>query len=196
MDKKITDILQRALPSWAVKEHPTRKGMSAIHPMAIIDVLNEAFGIGAWKFETEFISCDKDIQKVAVWENGKKTGQERDRQIYVSAVKGTLIVPEYDIHIEQFGGSTNDDKGDSLKGGATDALTKCASYLGVGATIYKGQGNIDGYTMSTEEACAKLTEAGTLEELKAIYLSLPKAIALDVEVVAMKDEVKNKLENK
>lgn len=195
MEKKITDILQRALPDWAVKEHPTRKGMSAIHPMAIIDVLNEAFGVGAWKFETSFISCDKETQKVAVWENGKKTDKMKDREIYVSAVKGTLIVPSHDIHIEQFGGSTNDDKGDSLKGGATDALTKCASYLGVGATIYKGQGNIDGFTLSTEDACAKLTEAGTLDELKAIFVTLPKNLQADVEVVAMKDEMKVKLTN-
>lgn len=185
IEKNITDILQRALPSWAVKDHPTRKGMSAIHPMAIIDVLNEAFGVGAWKFETSFISCDKEIQKT-------KAG---DRQIYVSAVKGTLIVPAHDIHIEQFGGSTNDDKGDSLKGGATDALTKCASYLGVGATIYKGQGNIDGFEMSTEDVCVKLAQAGTLEELKNIFVALPKNLQVDVEVVAMKDELKTKLTN-
>ena len=183
MDKAITDILQRALPSWAVKDHPTRKGMSAIHPMSIIDVLNEAFGIGAWKFETEYISCDKETQKT-------KFGE---RQIYVSAVKGTLIVPAHDIHIEQFGGSTNDDKGDSLKGGATDALTKCASYLGVGATIYKGQGNIDGFEMSTEDAFTVLREASTLDELKSAFLKLPQTLQKDVEIIALKDELKTKL---
>ena len=186
MDKKITDVLQRALPPWAVKPHPMRQNMSAIHPMAIIDVLNEAFGIGKWQFTTEYISCEKDIQKT-------KTGE---RQIYVSAVKGTLIVPEYNIHIEQFGGSTNDDKGDSLKGGATDALTKCASYLGVGATIYKGQGNVDGFTMSTEDAWTKLSEATTLDELKAAFVSLPKSLQSDAEVVAKKDEMKEILNNK
>lgn len=157
--------------------------MSVIHPMAVIDVLNEAFGLGAWKFHTEYISCEKEVQKT-------KFGE---RSIYVSAVKGTLIVPKLDIHIEQFGGSTNDDKGDALKGGATDALTKCASYLGVGATIYKGQGNVDGFELSTAEACARLAEAGTLEELKAIFVSLPKTLQTDVEVVAMKDQMKKKL---
>ncbi len=186
MDKKITDVLQRALPTWAVKPHPMRQNMSAIHPMAIIDVLNEAFGIGKWQFKTDFLTCEKDIQET-------KTGE---RQIYVSAVKGTLIVPEHDIHIEQFGGSTNDDKGDSLKGGATDALTKCASYLGVGATIYKGQGNVDGFTMSTEDACAKLREASTLDELRDIFTALPLALKKDVEVEAMKEQLKKELTNK
>lgn len=193
MDKAITDILQRALPAWAVKDHPTRKGMSAIHPMAIIDVLNEAFGIGAWKFETSFISCDKETQKVAIWVDGKKSDKTKDREIYVSAVHGRLVVPAHGIFIEQFGGSTNDDKGDSLKGGATDALTKCASYLGVGATIYKGQGNIDGFEMSTEDAFTVLREASTLEELKSAFVKLPKTLQSDVEVIALKDELKTKL---
>lgn len=193
MTKEQEQILKTQLPTWAVKDHPTRKGMSAIHPMAIIDVLNEAFGIGKWIFETEFISCDKEIQKVAVWDNGKKTDKTKDREIYVSAVKGTLKVPECNIHIEQFGGSTNDDKGDSLKGGATDALTKCASYLGVGASIYKGQGNVDGFEVSTEEAWTKLSEASTLTELTAIFKSLPALSQKDPEVIAKATELKNKL---
>lgn len=193
MEETTKKILQTALPGWAIKDHPTRKGMSVIHPMAVIDVLNEAFGVGAWKFHTEHISCEKEVQKVAVWENGKKSDKTKDREIYISAVKGTLIVPKLDIHIEQFGGSTNDDKGDALKGGATDALTKCASYLGVGATIYKGQGNIDGYEMSTEEAWAKLSEAGTLDELTKTFKSLPAVLQKDAEVIAKATELKNKL---
>lgn len=132
IDEKQMEELVKKLPDWAVKKHPTRANMSAIHPMAIIDRLNDVFGIGGWNFTTEYISCDKEIQKT---KNG-------ERNIYVSAVKGRLEIGE--LIIEQFGGSTNDDKGDALKGGATDALTKIASYLGVGAEIYKGKGNIDG----------------------------------------------------
>ncbi len=47
--------------------------------------------------------------------------------------------------------------------------------------------------MSTEEACAKLAQAGTLEELKKAFTALPKTLQSDVEVIAMKDELKNKL---
>lgn len=126
------ELLHKPLPEWAVKPHPTRRGMSAIHPMAIIDRLNEVFGIGKWQFTTEFISCEKEVQKT----------QKGDRNVYVSAVKGRLEVDEYGIVLEQYGGSTNDDKGDSLKGGCTDSLTKIASYLGIGAEIYKGKGNV------------------------------------------------------
>ena len=124
--------LKQALPSWAIKQNPMKPKMSVIHPMAIIDRLNEVFGIGEWNFTVEYISCDKERQKT---KNG-------EREIYVSAVKGRLEVGN--LKLEQFGGSTNDDKGDALKGGATDALTKIASYLGIGAEIYKGHGNVSG----------------------------------------------------
>ncbi len=183
MRKEIEQILKRQLPAWAVKPHPTMQNMSAIHPMAIIDVLNEAFGIGGWKFHAREIEVSKEIQKT----------QKGDRQVWVSAVHGTLIVPAHDIHVEQFGGNQSADKGDSLKGGATDALTKCASYLGVGATIYKGQGNVDGFTMSTEDAWTKLMEATTLDELTAIFKSLPEVLRKDAEVIAKATEIKNKL---
>lgn len=127
-----TKQLQAPLPAWAIKPHPTRSNLSVIHPMAVIDRLNEVFGTGKWQFTTEFISCDKAIQKT-------KSG---DREIYISAVKGRVAIPSLEIILEQYGGSTNDDKGDALKGGGTDALTKIASYLGIGAEIYKGKGNV------------------------------------------------------
>ena len=131
--------LKKPLPVWAVKSHPVKKNLSTIHPMAVIDRLNEVFGVGAWQFKTTFIDCTKEIQET---KNGQRT-------VYMSSAHATLIVEAHSIHIEQFGGSTNDDKGDALKGGATDALTKIASYLGIGASIYKGQGN---RAPNTEEA--------------------------------------------
>ena len=131
LDTEKTNNLQASLPTWAIKPNPMKPKMSVIHPMAIIDRLNDVFGVGQWHFKTTFIDCTKEIQKT---KNG-------DRDVYMSAIHATLEIPEYGIHIEQYGGSTNDDKGDALKGGATDALTKMASYLGIGASIYKGQGN-------------------------------------------------------
>jgi hypothetical protein len=123
--------LSAPLPDWAIKNHPTKPKLSVIHPMAVIDRLNDVFGVGGWTFHTHHIDCTKEVQQT---KNGP-------RDVFMSSVHGSLEVPEYDIVLEQFGGSTNDDKGDALKGGATDALTKIASYLGIGASIYKGQGN-------------------------------------------------------
>ena len=63
--------------------------------------------------------------------------------MYTATAKVIFTVPVDGVHLEQFGGSTNDDEGDALKGSATDGLTKIASYLGIGAEIYKGNGNVD-----------------------------------------------------
>jgi hypothetical protein len=163
--------LCKKLPDWAIKDHPTKKGMSVIHPMAVIERLNEVFGIGTWHFKAEYISCDKEVQEVSVYKDGKKTDAKKDRVIYMSAVKGILEIPEHSIHLEQFGGSTNDDKGDALKGGATDALTKIASYLNIGAEIYKGKGNIDGDQKEEtprEKAERLIAEAKTIPDLQAL----------------------------
>lgn len=48
-------------------------------------------------------------------------------------------------------------------------------------------------TMSTEEAWAKLSEAGTLDELTKTFKSLPAVLQRDAEVIAKATELKNKL---
>jgi len=171
--------LKEALPVWAVKPHPAKTNMTAIHPMAVIDRLNEVFGIGGWSFTTEFISCEKRVQKT---KNG-------ERDVYDSAVKGRLTIE--DLILEQYGGSTNDDKGDAIKGGCTDALTKIASYLGIGAEIYKNHGNVDG-EMTKDEALYQLEQCVSLVELKAVFDQLG-AIKADADVIAKKDELKTTL---
>lgn len=185
MEKETIAILQKKLPDWAVKAHPSKKNMSVIHPMAVIDQLNEAFGEGEWQFMTEYIACNPVVQNT---KNG-------DRFMYMSAVKGILVVPKHGIHIEQYGGSSNDDMGDALKGGATDALTKCASYLGVGASIYKGQGNIEPEVeMELGDVMTQLYKCETIEQLKEVFTSLGNW-KTDPEVVAAKEELKKKLTN-
>jgi hypothetical protein len=133
LEQKQIDLLKAPLPSWAIKSHPTKTNMTVIHPMAVVDRLNEVFGVGAWKDYVEKLSSYE-------WQQKTKAG---DRKVYTATSKVSVVIPEYDIHLEQFGGSTNDDEGDALKGSATDGLTKIASYLGIGASIYKGQGNGD-----------------------------------------------------
>lgn len=139
MDEVKIKQLQKKLPDWALKQHPTKKFLSVINPMAVIDRLNEVFGIGKWQFTTEYIKCD-------LYDKA-----------FMSAVKGRLEIPEYGIVIEQYGGSSNSDMGDALKGGGTDALTKISSYLGIGAEVYKGNGNIDGGTTPIKEVVDKVT---------------------------------------
>ena len=132
MDKVKELKLQEALPDWAVKQNPMKPKMSVIHPMAIVDRLNEVFGVGQWNTQVEKLSSYDWMQDTT----------KGPRKVYTATAKVTLRIEGESIHLEQFGGSTNDDEGDALKGAATDGLTKIASYLGIGASIYKGQGNV------------------------------------------------------
>lgn len=123
--------LSEPLPTWAIKSHPTKRNMTVIHPMAVVDRLNDVFGVGGWNTHVEKMSAYNWLQKTT----------KGDRKVYTATCKVVLDIPSVGVHLEQFGGSTNDDEGDALKGSATDGLTKIASYLGIGASIYRGQGN-------------------------------------------------------
>lgn len=179
MNKDKVKQLGAPLPEWAVTQHPTKKFLSVIDPMAVIDRLNEVFGVGGWKYETESVSYSIS--------DGASTG--------FAVVKGVFTVPQHDIHLEQFGGNDNKDVGDAYKGASTDALTKIASYLGIGASIYRGQGNVGNVEpMTLEEAFAKLATGKTPEEVRAIYATLPKNLQADDEVKAKGKEVVEGLE--
>ena len=179
MEKEQEALLTKALPDWAVKPNPMNSKMSVINPMAVIDRFNEVFGVGGWEFMTEYI----DIQPA-------KMGA---KDAFAGTCKSIFIVRSENIHLEQFGGSTNMDRGDALKGSATDSLTKIASYLGIGASVYKNMGNVDiAPPVTTEEAFTKLRVTTTLENLATVYKSLPVDIQKDGEVVALKDELKAK----
>ena len=173
-------LLLKELPAWAVKPNPMNSKMSVINPMAVIDRLNEVFGFGQWEFKTDYLGVHDAMM-------GTKSA-------FAGLCKGTLIVPAHNIHLEQYGGSTNMDRGDAMKGSATDALTKIASYLGIGAAIYKNMGNVaQKPEMSLTDALKELSTATTLDELKTVYTSLSTTLQKDNEVIAKKDELKNKL---
>ena len=117
--------LYAPLPAEAIKQHPTKTFLSTIKPIYITDRMNEVFGIGQWQTKTE---------NVLVNDNGTVVN------------KTTLIIKEYDIYYECFGGNDNCgscskgfDLGDAFKGATTDALNKIASYLGIGIDVYRGK---------------------------------------------------------
>ena len=173
MTKEKESKLTEKLPEWAIKPHPTKNYLSVINPMAVIDRLNEVFGVGQWQYYTEPVNF---VGKFAV-------------------VKGTLKIPSEDIHIEQFGGNDNTDVGDAYKGASTDALTKIASYLGIGASIYKNMGNVDApkeYTL--EEALHLVAGATSVTDLTTRYKTLPAYLQKDEEIIAKCKEVKEDLE--
>jgi hypothetical protein len=112
------DLLERLkvpLPPEAVSPNPDRPGLSVIKVIYVVERLNEVFGLNGWHVVNQVVESGRMI-----------------------VVKATVTVPEYGIEIEQYGGNDNPDRGDAYKGACTDALSKCASYLGVGMDVYKG----------------------------------------------------------
>lgn len=109
--------LDRRLPDEAVSQHPTKKFLSSIKSIYVTERLNDVFGVGSWRVETEIV--------------------ERSERMVV--VKLRFSIPEYGIYYECFGGNDNADLGDACKGATTDALTKVCSWLGIGAEVFKGR---------------------------------------------------------
>lgn len=138
--RKLTDEqVQRLfspLPREAIRKHPTRPFLSVILPIYVLERLNEVFGIGSWEFRTEPVNVGRSF--------GNNKGP-------MCVVKGILDIPDYGIHLEQYGGNDNPDMGDAYKGAATDALTKIASYLGIGFEVYKGKRDIASPRQTTDE---------------------------------------------
>jgi hypothetical protein len=107
--------LKAPLPPEAVSPNPERPGLSVIKVIYMVERLNEVFGLNGWHVANQVVESGKMI-----------------------VVKATLSIQEYGITIEQYGGNDNSDRGDAYKGACTDALSKCASYLGIGMDVYKG----------------------------------------------------------
>lgn len=115
--KEQQDMLSRPLPAEAVSPHPSKKFLSTIKSIYVTERINEVFGVGKWRTETEVI--DKEGKMVVV--------------------KLKFSVPDYGIYYECYGGNDNADLGDAYKGATTDALTKVASWMGIGAEVFKNK---------------------------------------------------------
>ena len=118
-------MLDAPLPAEAVTQHPTKTFLSSIKSIYVTERLNEVFGVGAWRTKVESIERASGGMVV---------------------VKVTLTIPEYGIEYECYGGNNNGgensknfDLGDAYKGAVTDAITKIASWMGIGADVFKGK---------------------------------------------------------
>lgn len=137
--------LNRPLPAEAVKPHSSKTFLSTIKIPYVTEVLNEVFGVGGWQIRTELV------------EAGAK----------MVVVKTTLTADEYGIHYECYGGNDNPDRGDAYKGAVTDAMTKIASWMGIGADVFKGR-------HEEARAIADILAATTKEELQSVWNRVKK----------------------
>ena len=122
--KEIRSRLRAEFPAEAMSSIPGKEFLTSIKAIYIVERLNDCFGIGKWNHSVEIIANGDDH----------------------ALVLGTLLVPEFEIKISQFGGGACRRKnanplhelGDTFKSAMTDSLTKCASYLEVGIDVFKG----------------------------------------------------------
>jgi hypothetical protein len=124
-DAELYAALSEELPIEALRPIPGTDRHS-INDAYVHERLNKTFGVSGWTAKYEVISCRL----------------LEDQQTWETSTKCTLSVPAYGILREQFGGCPHSDKGDSLKGAATDAFGKCCSQIGIGFEVYAGKVNM------------------------------------------------------
>ncbi len=124
--KKLTpemiNALKAPMPPQSIDPHPTKSFLSTIKAYYVVERINEVLGVGRWDVPHEIISTEND---------------------YV-VMKGRIVSLDYDIVVpEQYGGHAlagkNTEPADGYKSAVTDILSKSASYLGVGAEVFKGE---------------------------------------------------------
>ena len=119
------------LPPEAIAAHPRMAGLSTIKGIFVTERLNEVFGVGAWVVKTDLSA--PITSAIATTRDG------RERIEYTAVAKTIFTVPAHDIYYECIASSTNSDPGDAAKGATTDAITKIASWIGIGIDVYKGK---------------------------------------------------------
>ena len=130
-----TNLLLKPFPAEAMRTIAGAAKLTTIKAGYITERINEVWGHGNWTFEileTEKID-DEIICKVQ-------------------------FCPSIGLPITHYGGSvkiSGKTWGDTYKSAVTDALTKCASYYGIGNEVFKG--NIDAYTLSKMKNESKST---------------------------------------
>jgi hypothetical protein len=175
LSKEQIDLIKKPLPREAVMPHPTKQNLSTIKAIYVTERFNDVFGIGGWTIKTELID-----NPLALVKNMKITKAGAERTEYTALMKTRFEVAEYGIYYECVASSTNDDIGDASKGAATDAITKIASYIGIGIDVFKGQHDkaLTEYNSNllTEDIKAAIDKCKTKEDV----ISLSKTMSDDV----------------
>ena len=170
----------------AISAHPTRTGMSTIKGIFVTERLNEVFGVGEWIVKTKLLAPISVIVKT--------TSSGRERTEYTALSKTILEIPSAGIYYECIASSTNDDMGDAAKGATTDAITKIASWIGIGIDVYKGKhgaapkpANANLLDLNDKLGLVPSYDELTTATLKADFLALLEKLPKEQQAKFMKD---------
>jgi len=121
-EQELYDKLTKKFPDDAISSDTSRGfELTSLKAQYIVERLNEVFGLSGWSLDGSFEKHDKGILFI-----------------------GYLKIKSLDHKVQAVGFSVNKKNlGDSYKSSRTDALSKAASWLGVGNEIFKGHGNLD-----------------------------------------------------
>ena len=131
---EMREALRKDFPKEAYAKHPTKTFLTTLKAIHVTERLNDVFGIGRWTITHEVIERTPD---------------------YV-LIKGKFSAMDYDVIVpDQFGGhkttGKNTEIADGYKSAVTDCISKIASYLEVGLSMFKGQVKV-GYSAPTKAA--------------------------------------------
>ena len=156
MKKELTEqqllLLKSPLPQEAISKHPSMPWLSTVKAIFVTERLNDVFGVGGWRVKTKLLKLSEGTSS-------------KGKPEFTTLVHIQFTVLDYDIYYECIAGSTNLDMGDAAKGGITDSITKIASWLGVGADIFKGLHDDKGYRGSEEVVKKQSPEEKKIEDV-------------------------------
>ena len=174
------------LPPEAIAAHPRMAGLSTIKGIFVTERLNQVFGVGAWVVKTDLSA--PITSAIATTRDG------RERIEYTAVAKTIFTVPAHDIYYECIASSTNSDPGDAAKGATTDAITKIASWIGIGIDVYKGKhgaapksANANLLDLNDKLGLVPAYDDLTAATLKADFIKLVQKLPADQQERFMKD---------
>lgn len=125
MERSIYQQLSEAFPAEALSADTSRGfALTSIKAQYVVERLNNVFGIGGWRLTGNY-EATKDA-------SGNETGVLFHGELVVRLGSKTHAVATVGYS------DSKKNKGDQYKGAKTDALSKAASYLGVGNEVFKG----------------------------------------------------------
>lgn len=121
----IREKLRAPIPEQFLME--LASGLTEINFSYQMQRMDEVFGIAGWSRRSRLIS----VEKIGVNGNSKNTQWEAGAEAVI-----TIKIPGLKRVLNQFGGSSSDNKSDAMKGAVTAATSKCFQELGIGWEIY------------------------------------------------------------
>ena len=165
LSKEKEELILKPFPTEALSSYGGAKKLTSIKAQYIVERLNDVFGVGQWmaNYVTEFRG---EVMTPSA---------EGEKSIYSVIMACHLSAPGIET-VTHFGGASlkkGQDLNDIYKSAATDALTKCASQIGIGNDVFKGLVQVDGtykkgYTPRTNSYSGAAKPAAAGEDLSAL----------------------------